>query len=682
MEQMANKDGKRTASNRKKGTIFNRSLRNQILLPFLVLMTVVVGVVAFVSYESSARNTMEELTNNVDSQMAGMNGTFEIFFQNIHNHIDRFVSSDLLAEYEPKNKPEILEDLAATRDADDAIAFIYTGIEETEEMIDPAGDLEEGYNPTEQGWYKEAVGANGETIWTEPYQDEGTSETVVTAARAFYDKNTNELTGVFALDVSVDILLEMVQEIKIGDAGYAIVLDDSGTYITHPNETLIGEDASVNSFYEEMAAAEEKGIMEYEFEGDDKIMAFAKNPTTGWILAGTVNVAEFEAKARDILVPISIALALSLVLATLISLWITKRITSRIKTVMERMKQIAAGDLSQEPIQVNTVDEVGQLSVATNEMNKNMRELLNQVSNVSETISSHSEELTQAASEVTTGTDQIAITMSELAEGSERQADSASDLTEISETFTSKVDEANVSGEHVKQNSNRILEMTDEGSKLMETSTIKMREINQIVRDSVEKMQTFENHSQEISQLVSVIRSIAEQTNLLALNASIEAARAGESGKGFAVVADEVGKLAEQVAVSVSEITTVVNNIQSESTIIAESLKDGYVEVEQGTEQVISTGQTFQEISTAITEMVENINIATGNLAVITTGSQEMSAYIQEIASVSEESAAGVEQTAASAQEVNGSMEEVAGSSEQLARLAEELNELVGRFRL
>src|SRR5690606_26333915 len=116
---------------------------------------------------------------------------------------------------------------------------------------------------------------------------------------------------------------------------------------------------------------------------------------------------------------------------------------------------------------------------ATNEMNKNMRELLNQVSNVSETISSHSEELTQAASEVTTGTEQIAITMSELAEGSERQADSASNLTEISETFTSKVDEANISGEHVKQNSDRILEMTGEGSKLMEASTIKMREINQ-----------------------------------------------------------------------------------------------------------------------------------------------------------------------------------------------------------
>lgn len=379
----------------------------------------------------------------------------------------------------------------------------------------------------------------------------------------------------------------------------------------------------------------------------------------------------------DVIVTL-VVIALGIVVSLLTARMIAKPIVS----VMNRMKSIAGGDLSQAPLETKSKDEIGQLIIATNEMNDGTRDLLNKINTVSETVSSQSEELTQAASEVKSGSEQVAITMGELATGSETQANSASDLSSIMSAFTTKVAEANENGEQVQKNSNNVMQMTNEGKELMNLSTDQMEKIEQIVHDAVGKMERLDNQSQEITTLVSVIKDIADQTNLLALNAAIEAARAGEQGRGFAVVADEVRKLAEQVSVSVNDITRIVSNIQNESGIVATSLGNGYSEIERGTIQIKNTGETFNKINESVMEMVQNIKTVSENLTDIAANSQEMNGSIEEIASVSEEAAAGVEQTAASAQQSSGSMEEVAGSSEQLAKLAEELNELIRQFKL
>lgn len=417
-----------------------------------------------------------------------------------------------------------------------------------------------------------------------------------------------------------------------------------------------GDARNIISGYEELATKRENHIIDLEED------ILARGETTLIIVIG-VSV---------------LVVGLGLIVAFVTS----NSISKPLKSVMNRMNIIANGDLSADPLETNLRDEIGQLVVATNEMSASTRDVLNQINIVSETVTGQSEELSQSANEVKQGSEQISITMEELASGASTQATTASDLSTAMSSFTSKVEDVNTNSERINQSSNYVLELTDEGSRLMDSSTEQMTTIDQIVHDAVEKVEGLDAHSQEISELVSVIQDIAEQTNLLALNAAIEAARAGEHGKGFAVVADEVRKLAEQSSTSVTNITDIVNRIQSESSIVAGSLRDGYKDVEEGTGQIVSTGKMFGGINAAVTDMVNNISEISDNIADIAANTQQMNGSIQEVAAISEESAAGIQETTASSEQSSSIMEEVSGGSEQLASLAEELNELVHRFKV
>lgn len=377
-----------------------------------------------------------------------------------------------------------------------------------------------------------------------------------------------------------------------------------------------------------------------------------------------------------------ISMVMTVLIGSVLVFIISRIISKNLKTVVDVSNEIATGNLSVQTINYQGKDEIGQIALAINTMSQNLRNMIQQILTISESVNQQSEGLKNSSFEVKEGSAQVAVTMQELSSGTESLANHVNELSSTMVQFTDEVSGVNESGANINEKSGIVLDMTDKGKKLMESSISQMSNIDQIMKAAVQKVEGLDDQSKQITKLVSVIKDIADQTNLLALNAAIEAARAGEHGKGFAVVAGEVRKLSEQVSTSVKDITTIVKNIQNETETVTGSLKMGYNEVLEGTTQIKNTGETFNGISNAVSQMVENIQTVTSNLLTISSTSQIMSSSIQEVASISEESAAGVQESSATTEQISTTIEQVAKNTEELSLLSRKLNEMVKGFTL
>jgi methyl-accepting chemotaxis protein len=157
-----------------------------------------------------------------------------------------------------------------------------------------------------------------------------------------------------------------------------------------------------------------------------------------------------------------------------------------------------------------------------------------------------------------------------------------------------------------------------------------------VVGQVVHTMNSINESSKKIVDIISVIDSIAFQTNILALNASVEAARAGEQGRGFAVVASEVRMLAQRSATAAKEIKELIG--------------DSVSKVENGSRLVDEAGDTMDEIVTAVkrvTDIMSEISAASQEQH---SGIEQVNQAVTQMDAVTQQNATLVEQTATAAE--------------------------------
>ncbi|HGY1053067.1 methyl-accepting chemotaxis protein [Aeromonas salmonicida] len=262
-----------------------------------------------------------------------------------------------------------------------------------------------------------------------------------------------------------------------------------------------------------------------------------------------------------------------------------------------------------------------------------------------------------------------------IAQIAEQTAQFATSQQTSTQTMAAAIEELVVSISHLSDNATHADELSkvsantlEEGSGVIKQTLDSIENISSTVGDAASSLSELNSHTQQISDIIEVIRGIADQTNLLALNAAIEAARAGEQGRGFAVVADEVRNLASRSAASTQQITGMISKIQSGADASIRSMENTVNNVSRGVSLANQTGEAITSIKSHAANLTGLMGEISHTLREQSTAANEVVSTVGHITSLSEQSGDAARHVS-----------QEAAKLKQLSRL---LRQEMGRFKL
>jgi methyl-accepting chemotaxis protein len=178
-------------------------------------------------------------------------------------------------------------------------------------------------------------------------------------------------------------------------------------------------------------------------------------------------------------------------------------------------------------------------------------------------------------------------------------ADESASISEI----TSTTEELSASSTQIAEHAKAVVDIaqktwedTKKGATAIESMMMKMAEIHGDSQKSAEEILALGKKSREITKVMEIINSIADHTKLLAFNAALEASSAGEAGKRFGVVAAEIRRLADSVTESTGEIEGKINEIQEAVNNLAVASEKSSRGIEQGMDFSSQTASLLSDI--------------------------------------------------------------------------------------
>lgn len=660
-----------------------KSIKTKILfwiIALAVIPAVSIGIVsACMSYNTSINAAYTEmltlrtdasrrLRNRLDSYLnvAEVGGsTFDLTFKEFPDDFDR--------------QKEIIDGIAQRQGLQAANILDVNGISRFD-----------GKDYSSREYFKVAL--SGQSYVSDPVVSIATGSFTIAFAAPLWEDGVvgSNIVGVVRFEASSELLVEVVKDINIRGAGRGYIVNKEGTIVSYPDAEIIAaqynalNEAKSNSGLEsyakviESAIKGEEGNTEYYSLQENEQMLVAYEPietnANGWSFLIEVPKSHFMTDLITTIVITIILVAVFVVVAIIVAFMVSGQIVKPIIACCDRIKTLAAGDVSTPVNVIQRKDETGVLSASTGELVKNLNrmisdieriltamaegklnvdtdqnvnayvgdfsELISSVKKINKELSSAMSRIEVAADQVSAGSDQVSAGAQGLSQGATEQASSVEELAATITEISSKTDENLADCMKAKDS--------------VEETTGLMNEANVQMKSMTEAMDRISVASEKIEKIIKAIEDIAFQTNILALNAAVEAAKAGEAGKGFAVVAEEVRNLAAKSQ----------DAVKSTASLIGESSNA----VQDGIRISGETAATLEKVMKASQEVNDIVSK-------VASASEMQSVSIQQVT-------VGIDQISSVVQNNSATAEESAAASEELNSQAQLLKSLVERFEI